>query len=379
MRQDKIYIAVLLLVSFVSEANSQKTGFFYQVILETKGEYMNRNKDSDVNPYNTMNINDFSALSQLYPILKFKPETDGIGTELGVEMNLKNYDFEKDSTKLLFQELYSQFSIREKHYIVFGKKRIDWGSGMIWNPTNFFVQKDPLRTQNRLEGIFMLSYTYLFGQNGLSVYLFPDKRAEDTKAAVKLDYSKDKVNGSVSFVEYGKRQQFGFDLTYGGTIYTLYAEGVWRNYTKSYRVGKDGRLLAPNNRKQRLKAEIVAGGSLVFNSNLSVSSEYRFREDHLSKNEINTYIDYLPGNAIVWDPLSIGKHTLFGNLELKDSYGRWSGMLRSFYDPLSGQLAVSPLGVLSMNNFQIELATMIYNNKLSICNFQSSIMLSCFF
>lgn len=379
MKSNRIYIVFLLHVLCFSAVYAQSEGFSYQVILETKGEYNNLDKGSEVNPDNAMNISDFTALSQLYPILKFKTASDKIGTELGVEMNLKNYDFEKDSTKLLFQELYSQFTIRDKHYIVFGKKRLDWGSGMIWNPTNFFVQKDPLRTQNRLEGIFMLNYSYLFGQNSVSVYVFPDKKAKNTKAAIKFDYTKDKVDGSLSFVEYGDRQQFGFDLTYGGTIYTLYAEGVLRNYTKSYKVDKDGRLITPEDSQRSFKAEVVAGGSVVFNSNISVRGEYRFREDYLSKNEIGTYIDYLPANMLIWDPISIGKHTLFGSFELSDTYGRWSCNLRSFYDPLSKQLIVSPLGVLSMNNFQVEVSTMFFNNELSIHNFQSSVVLSCFF
>ncbi|MDH6309418.1 hypothetical protein M2451_002696 [Dysgonomonas sp. PFB1-18] len=359
--------------------HTQESIFNYQIILETKGEYNAIDSNSEVNSDNWMNLEEFSSLSQLYPILGFKNTWGKLDTKLQVEANIKNYNFDKDSTDFSFQELYTQFELEGKHFFIFGKKRLDWGTGMIWNPTNFFIQKDPIRTQSRLEGLFMLNYSYLFGRNTLSFYLFPEKEGKNFKAALRYEYSKERVDASLSFVEYGKYQQFGYDISYGGNLFTAYCEGVLRNYTKSFALSDIGTLITPQNRSKRFRSEFVLGTSIIFNSNLSFSGEYHFREDYLSKSDVKLYKKHLPSNIELFDPLSVGKHTLFGNVEYKETYSRWSINLRSFYDITSNQLAISPVGILSLNNFQFELTSMFYNNSLSIHNIQTSLLVSCFF
>lgn len=369
----------ILGLPFCFKTFAQDSKLSYQIILETKGEYNDVDKKSEVNPGNWMNIDDFSSLSQIYPALTFDDTFNNISTKLQVEANIKNYHLDKDSTIFSFQELYSQFSLKDKHYFILGKKRLDWGTGMIWNPTNFFIQKDPLRTQNRLEGIFMLNYTYILKKGTLNFYVFPEKKKEDFSLAIKYDYSGNRIDASLSFVEYKKYQQFGYDISYGGNKFTAYSEGVLKNYTKSYRVNENGTLIIPDLMKKKFRGEFVVGSSIIFNSHISFSGEYRFREDYLSKKDVGLYKKYLPDNPIVFDPISVGKHTLFGNMEYKDVYGRWSANLRSFYDPSSGQLIISPLGILTINNFQVEVSTLFYNNSLSLHNYQSSILVSCFF
>lgn len=374
-----IVIVVLFNTILIPASLAQESKFDYQVILETRGEYNDIDQTSEVNPENWMNAEEFTSLSQFYPILGFKNTWGDLVTKLQVEANIKNYNFDKNSTDFSFQELYTQLDWKGKHFFVFGKKRLDWGTGMIWNPTNFFIQKDPIRTQNRLEGIFMLNYSYLFGQNTLSFYLFPDKKGKDFKAAVKYDYSRERVDASLSFVEYGKYQQFGYDISYGGDLFTAYSEGVLKNYTKSFKVVEDGTVLSPEERCKKFRSELVLGTTIIFNPHLSFSGEYRFREDYLGRNEVETYKSYLPAYPEIFDPLSIGKHTLFGNLEYKETYSRWSFNLRSYYDVSSKQLTVSPMGMLSLNNFQIEWTGLFYNNSVSIYNLQTSLLVSCFF
>lgn len=376
---EKHILLIVVLNLFAQRIYAQESKFDYQVILETRGEYNDIDKKSKVNSDNWMNLDEFTSLSQFYPILEFKNTWGDLVTKLQVEANIKNYNFDKSSTDFSFQELYTQFELKGKHFFVFGKKRLDWGTGMIWNPTNFFIQKDPVRIQNRLEGIFMLNYSYLFGQNTLSFYLFPEKKGKDFKAAVKYDYSKERVDASLSFVEYGKFQQIGYDISYGGDMFTAYSEGVLKNYTKSFQVGKDGTAIPPESRSKKFRSEFVAGTTIIFNSHLSFSGEYRFREDYLGKNDVEFYKEYLPAHPEIFDPLSIGKHTLFGNIEYKETYSRWSFNLRSFYDVSSDQLTLSPVGMLSLNNFQIELTGLFYNNSLSIYNLQTSLLVSCFF
>lgn len=376
----KHIIAIVLLSNMAMQFSlAQESKFNYQMILETKGEFNDMDEKSKVNPNNWMDLDDFSSQSQLYPILEFRNTWDDLNIKLQIEANIKNYNFDKDSTDFSFQELYTQFGLRGKHFFVFGKKRLDWGTGMIWNPTNFFIQKDPIRTQNRLTGVFMLNYSYLFGQNALSIYLFPGKKEEDFKAAIKYDYSKERIDASFSFVEYGNYQQLGYDISFGGNLFIAYSEGILKNYTKNPKFESDGTVIPPQNRRKKFRSEFVLGTTLIFNPHISFSSEYRFREDYLGKKDLKLYKKNLPANSELFDPLSMGKHTVFGNIEYKETYSRWSANLRSYYDISSNQLTLSPVAVLSLNNFQIELTSLFYNNSISIHNWQTSLLVSCFF
>lgn len=332
--------------------HGQTSGFSYQILLEMKGEYNNLYKDSKVNPDNCMGINDFGSVSQLYPILGFAHDMEHSKISLQTEGLVKNYNFDKDSTDFSFEELYLQYAVADKHFFIIGKKRLDWGTGMIWNPTNFFIQKDPLRTQNRLEGIFMLNYSYLLKNGAINFYLFPEKKKEDCSFAVKYDYTGNRIDASLSFLEYGKYQQFGYDISYGGDIFTAYSEGVVKNFKKSL----------PE--RKRFHTEIVLGGSVNLNSNYSFRAEYRFRE---------------AADISVFDPISVSKHSLYGSLDYADSYDRWSASLRTFYDPVSRQLIVSPFGVWKPGNFQVELSGMVFNHSLAIYNFQTTLLVSYYF
>jgi hypothetical protein len=277
------------------------------------------------------------------------------------EGNLTNYNFDKDSVRFTFQELYTRFSWKDRHHWTVGKKRLDWGTGMIWNPTNFYIQKDPFRTQNRLEGIFQLNYTCLFTTGSLEVYVFPEKKMEDFSYSLKYNYTGERVDMSVSFLEYTRHQQIGYDISYGGDRFIAYAEGVFRN------------------RAARVYSEIVSGASYAFNASLGARMEYRFREDYLSREEVAEFKKYLSENSLIYDPVGVGKHTLFASAEIKDVYDRFNLQVRTFFDLFSNQLIISPLLVWKKNNFQIELSSMLFTNSLAAYHSQTSLLLSCHF
>lgn len=358
---------------------AQETAFDYQLIFESQGQYNNLDKHSVINPDNRMNVEELTSLTRLYPVLKFRYAQNDLSATLQTEGNLSNYNFSGDSVRFSFQELYVRFAYQERHHITLGKRRLDWGSGMIWNPTNFYVQKDPFRTQNRLEGIFQVAYSYLFSGGTLQAYLFPEKRLKDFSYGLKYDYYGTRLDASLSFLQYTRYQQFGYSLSYGGNISTLYAEGVFRNSSKSYRVGKEGELLPPTEDRKKFRTEAVVGFSLNCNAHISLRGEYRFREDYLNRTEVKQFEDALPSHTLIYDAISVGKHSLFGSAEWKDLYDQYFIQMRSFYDPTSNQLILSPLLIRKINNFQIELSMLFNNNALAVFNYQGSIVLSCHF
>jgi hypothetical protein len=358
---------------------AQTADTYYQIILESKTTYSNIYNKSSINPDNIMGISEFSSVSQLYPIIKLKNDIGGIETVLQIEGDIKNENFEK-TTRLSFQELYSQLSYNNKHYFIAGKKRLDWGAGQIWNPTNFHIQKDPFRTENRLEGILMLNYSYLFKNKSINFYVFPDKEHKDFSYALKYDFSNERVNAELSFVQYTKYQQFNGDMTFAGDWFVNYFEGAVRNYSKCLKVDIDGNIYnVSSSNLRKIWTEVVLGGSILFGKHVTLRYEYRYRDDYLNKKDIQTFKNYLPDNTIIYDPISISKHSIFGSIEYHDLYDKWLTSLRSYYDPWSKNLILSPYVMIKMNNFQMEFTTMFYNRALPIYNFQSSVLLVCFF
>jgi hypothetical protein len=327
-----------------SPAQAQPAEIAYQLIWESKQQY-NKLPSRD----------EWISATQLYPVIRLENSLDKVSNRIQIEGNLMNYNFSKDSTTFLFQELYTQFSYKEKHHLTIGKKRLDWGTGMLWNPTNFHVQKDPFRTQNRLEGIFMMNYTCLFNTGSLQVYVFPEREIKEFSYALKYNYAGERSDLSISFLEYTIYQQLGVDMSYGGDIFTAYGEGAIRNYSK----------VKPNPGKKKYWIEAVAGASLLFNAHWNMRSEYRFREDY--------------AGVTVYDPVSISQHSLFGSVEWKDLYDRSSLHIRVFYDPLSRQFIASPLFIWRKNNFQVELSSMMYNHAYAVYDFQTSLLVSCHF
>lgn len=319
----RLLFLVFLTLFLPGQSQAQSTDFSHQIILESKGEYNHSDKHSE----------EFSALTRLYPILRFGYIEEELTSILQVEGNFNNYNF-TDSVRFLFQELYAQFNFREKHHFAFGKKRLNWGTGMLWNPTNFYIQKDPFRTQNRLEGILQASYSLLFANGSLQAYIFPESRLKDFGYALKYDYYGSRADASLSFLRYIGYQQLGMDISYGGDRFTAYAEGVLRYYTD----------------KEHFWAEGVAGFSVIANAHISVRGEYRFHQ-----------------------------RNLFAALEWKELYDRWFLQMRTFYEPLSEQLIVSPLFIWKKSNFQVELSTMLFYNANTSFDYQASVLLSCHF
>jgi hypothetical protein len=345
----KYYTIITLLSLSEFLCNGQSATWDYQLILESKSQYSYPDKISPV-----------SSITQLYPIVTAGSKLGELQNTLQAEGNLTNYNFSKDSVRFTFQELYTRFSWKDRHHWAVGKKRLDWGTGMIWNPTNFYIQKDPFRTQNRLEGIFQLNYTCLFNTGSLEMYVFPERKPEDFGYSLKYNYTGERVDASISFLEYAGHQQVGYDISYGGDRFIAYAEGVFRNYS-----GKD--------------SEIVSGVSYAFSAIWGTRLEYRFREDYLTREEIANYRKYPSQNRLIYDPVSVGKHTLVASAEIKDMYDRFNLQIRTFFDLFSNQLIVSPLFVLKKNNFQIELSSMIFANSLAGYNSQTSLLVSCHF
>ena len=376
LERKTVAILLVIFMIFSNDIYSQSgRPIDYQIILENKVGANILYRHSKVNPNNYLAIDDVQSASQFYPILKFDDSLDrDISANLRLEGEVNINNFIRDSLSFSFLEMYGQLSSKYKHYFIFGKKRLDWGIGLVWNPTLFYTQKDPLRNINRLEGIFMLNYEYVFQQGALSFYIFPENSIEESKVALKYDFTGTQVDASLSYLTYGQGNQVGYEISYGGSYFTAYLEGVFRNFSRSYEITSDGLIVQPNRSGTKYIPEVVFGSSIILNSRTTLFTEYRYRNDYLDKGQIINFKDNLPNSMMLYDPISVSKHSIFNSIEYRDMYGRWSLNLRNFYDPISNQLLISPLYFLTKNGFQMELSVTMYNRPLAIHRFQSTLL-----
>jgi len=344
--------------------------------MENYNEFNILDEQSDVNPENLLELNEISSITRFYPILTYKDtiQNELVGTfqvEPGFFNNNLNF-----SLDIRFMELYTAVKFDEKNRLLIGKKRLDWGNGLVWNPTLFYTQKDPLRVQNRLEGVFQVSYNHLFPKSDLEFYVFPDSTVSRSKIALKYNIVGNRTSFSTIYMYSGEGHQFGYDISFGGDQFTLYTEGVAKTYSRRFGISPGGNLINPTSKSDAINLEVVAGSSINLSNRLTSYFEYRYSDDNLNRTELTAFRNNLPDNLVLYDPISMGKHSFFGSINYIGNYGRWSLNSRGFYDPTSHQFIISPLFIYSLNNLQLELSTLAYHNSFAIFDLQSTLLIS---
>ena len=355
--------------------------FEYKIIVENEFEYFNIATDSKLNPDNQyLQLDEFNYETRFYPILKL--ENGKSKFQLEPLIKYAPTKTKKDSLQLSIQELYTGFELNNHVYLLIGKQRLTWGTGLIWNPTNFYTQKDPFRLNNRLEGLNQARIECYLGSLTLNLLASPNKDFDKLMYAAKLESNIGGLFYSFSYASVEKAQyQFGGDFSYAGDIFTLYGEGVMKNYSK-YSFVNDTGGITPRPVVTNLKdfySDLVLGGSLNISSNLIFQLEYQYRSDYNSKVGMKDFDRTIPNSLSIYDPLSMGKHTLYGGVNFRDNYGKYTITGGSFYDPLTQQLTLMPQFTLTIDNFTVEASVPMYVMDYRVYNFSTKFVFSLFF
>jgi len=278
-------------------------------------------------------------------------------------------------------ELYVQYGISDRLYITFGKKRINWGTANVWNPSNPFLQKDPFRLDNRLEGIVLTDIEYIAPNLTLNAVFSPEKKLNRSTFAFKASSSIKSFSYSLSYAFLGdEKQQFGMDFSLGANNYTFYGEAIIRNFSNNGLVDSQGlpRVNPTRSDFQNMNSEFVIGAMVNVLPRTILISEYRYRSDFNTTESIENFKTFLPNNLALYDPISMGRHSFFSQISYMDSYSRYNINAGVFYDAITDQLLCIPGLVYNGNDFKIEINPFIYNSSLSIYDFQGRVILSFF-
>lgn len=321
-----IFFILFIGISFLSA----QTEFSYRIINENVFTYNVISDDSDVNPENILQLSELDFVNRFFPVLSFTKSKIKLLAEPKIFLS------PLDETSVYdLNELYVQYGLSEKLYITFGKKRINWGTANVWNPSNPFLQKDPFRIDNRLEGIVLTDIEYISSNFTLNVILSPEKKLNKSTFAIKATSGIEAFSYSMSYAFLGEeKQQFGVDFSLGGNNFTLYGEGILRNFSNINLIDSNGfpQAIATQSDFRNVNSEFVIGSMLNIFPRAILISEYRFRSDFNTAESIANFKNFLPNNLTLYDPISMGKHSFFSQISYLDSYSKYNINTSVFYD-----------------------------------------------
>ena len=367
---------IVLMFFLGTSIMSAQTEFSYRIINENVFTYNVISENSLVNPDNLLHLNEQEIVNRFFPVGTFKKNNIKLQAEPKIFLNPLD-----ETLDFAINELYLQYGFSGKLYATFGKKRINWGTANVWNPSNPFLQKDPFRIDNRLEGIILTDLEYIGANFALNAIFSPAERLNRSTFAFKVSSEIKSLSYSFSYAFLGnEKQQYGIDFTLGADNFTFYSEGVYRNFSNSRLIDSEGmpEINSIQNSFKNMNAEFVVGTMLNVLPRTILVAEYRYRSDFNTSESIENFKSFLPISLPSYDPISMGQHSFFGQISYMDNYSKYNLSTNIFYDLTTNQLLCSPGLVYNGDDFKLEINPFIYNNSLSIYDFQGRVILSFF-
>lgn len=349
-----------------------------EFIVDNYFYYRNIDDDSQINPNNTWNLAQEDFKGEFFPIFSYEGEASKIQFESKLSYSTDSNEFNNYNV----QELYYENQIYENLNFKFGKQLINWGSGLVWNPTNFYVQKNPLRLVNRLEGAESLNIEQQIGNYVVNYVVVSEEDEEGFNSAIKINRTEGSLVFDFSYAHLGQNNyQFGIDLNYAGDYFTLYSESSFSNYTNTYLVNSSGTIEESNGDDyfSGLYLNSVLGGSIILSSAFTLAAEYNYRSDFNTDSTYIQFISNLPRNAQLYDAIGMGKHRIYTSLRYRDEYERFNVSVSIFHDFVTGQSTVFPSFQFNTGNFKLEFTNYFYNEDAPVYDFQSLLIFSLYF
>lgn len=335
MKTKAIYIAVVCILFLSTSMLRAQTEFSYRIINENVFTYNAISKNSFINPNNRLQLNELEIVNRFFPVGTFKKNKIRLQAEPKIFLSPLEEVLEFD-----INELYVQYGVSDKLYVTFGKKRINWGTANVWNPSNPFLQKDPFRIDNRLEGVTLMDFEYISKNLTLNALFSPKERLNRSTFALKASLEIKSLSYSFSYAFLGyEKQQFAVDFSLGADNFTFYGEGLLRNFSNSNLI--DSAVLSQNtsiqNGFENMNSEFVVGTMLNVLPRTILIAEYRYRSDFNTTQSIENFKNFLPNSLSIYDPISMGKHSFFGQISYMDSYSKYNLSANTFYDPITSR------------------------------------------
>lgn len=372
---------------------SNKGNLYGEIESETL-YHADRNERSIINPENLLNID------RIEEILKVRLNYDTkINTNLSSSAKFRYYFLPNQSDDELDRVISNQhifwldeaklvYTPTDSTIITFGKQRIFWGTGLVWNPTNEIINptidiKDFIFDLSEKSGVTGLRGEYLFGNSSIegifvpeiskSLYHLQDKDetfslwTENPIFSSKVDLKEEKHTlaglkfGTVLFDtdlslsisgEKGKRLLFGAD--FAKIIFDhieIHAEAAFQKGNRKFFVpdGISPQTFDPNDPiliqlkkdSKNFFPKFVLGARYRSSSDFRVLFEYYHDGENFSEKELQTFTDFMTDFA----EAGIDDAVKFASQLAKESLGKNYFYLqldrpniRDFFSPLGSAI-----------------------------------------
>jgi len=276
--------------SFDMESIETKS-FEYSGYLRSEYKYQNLNQDSPL--YALLDRSDSSQNAflneALFRFTHYKDDFKLIGALSARYVNIDGVD----EDLFTVYQLYAHNKLSINHSIDVGKKTLKWGTGYFFNPAAFLDRpKDPTQPENAYEGYVMANYTYNKSFNGDLKNLKLDLIYMPTTSQVNDDFYDTQssnlamklyllyLDTDISFIYlYSDAQKDKIGFTFSRNLETYFE--VHGEYAKEI----DGYY------------SYLLGLKYVTQSDISITSEYYYNSEGLTKDDIRSSIKLLPFSA----------------------------------------------------------------------------------
>ncbi len=231
---------------------------------------------------------------------------------------------ERDSITL--DQLWLKFDIFEIAYLTIGQQAIRWGSGRLWNPTDFLhkQRRDPLAVFDERTGVNLVKVHFPIESLGWNFYAVADLdgvgNPEDIGAAVRGEFLFGETEIAVSGAWRDENPlRFGLDVTTGFWLIDLRVEVSLMHGLKTPFWGGDYLLDFENleialpterSREDDWILQGVAGAEITFNYTdddaAIIGVEYFYNDTGYKTNRLYSWL-FAQGQL---DPLYVGRHYL---------------------------------------------------------------------
>jgi hypothetical protein len=349
----------------------------YQLIGEYERHWNERREESRLNPRNVAELRAIGDELRAYPAgeVSFGP----FKARADLKIDWRPYgNTMRDSSAVAYgevQELRAAVGLGDAAYLVAGRQRLGWGTGIVWNPTRVEPQKDPFRLGNRLRGADVVRFEYVHAAATANLLFFPAQFSQPSAFAARLETSVAGVAGSASVVAPGTgRWRVGYDASAALDRLTLYVEGAARarslrpmlDSLGAQRARPDARDLAG------LYHDVVAGSLLSPSARTQFVVEYRYQSDFSTALEDDVFVTHLPRNAELYDPLGRGRHRVYVNGRY-GLPGRSGVSLGAFLDPATHQSILVPGTGWSRASYRLDVQAFVFRERHDVSVFRSTV------
>jgi hypothetical protein len=379
-------LLALALAAAPAAAGAQQ-GLQHQVIAELQMDGAVRADSSVLNPGNAARLGGVEGTLRLFPWAEYRTGPVKARVDLRLEGSALGRDGTQAAAEL--QEGYVGVSLSQSLYLAAGRQRLGWGTGFIWNPTRIDAGKDPLRTSNRLRGIDAVRLEWSAGNTSVNVLAASQDvmryaSADDLLWAARAETKLGPVTTSLSAVNPGRPGwRLGWDWSAAGDRFTVYGEGALRGRSDARLVAGDGTGEARGTDGHVLGAhhDVVLGSMVNLTPRVMGLVEYEYRSDAWSGAEFHRFVDALPRNGELYDPIGPGRHRVFGMVKYSGADNTVGVALKAFADPVSRTLILAPTLERAGSRFKMELSPFVYVDRYRVAPFRAStqLVLSAYF